>query len=197
MSVIWLPSAIIGTACALALFVLVRCKALVRSRDRVHETWSAVGVHLRQRANLICHLVEVVGGCEAQERRIFDRIARARTALQHVNGAADAGPANDMMTTALRRALEVAEHHPQPRPSRGFKTLRNDICDTEEQIAFACRRYNGNVLDYNTRIETYPEAFFAHAFNFMPYELFEVSEERGVQREARSVPALCQVSIVN
>ena len=177
MSVIWLPSVIVGTACALALFVLVRYNALLRSRNRVHEAWSAVDVQLRHRSTVIADVVEVVRGYAAHERRDSDQIARARAALQQASRAADAGPANDLINAALGRVLAVAEHHPQLRASHSFVSLGNDLRAIEETLAFARERYNRNVLDYNTRIETYPEAFFAHAFNFMPDDLFEVAEE--------------------
>jgi len=154
MSVLWLPSVIIGTACVLALFVLVRYNALLRSRSRVHEAWSAVDVQLRCRSRLIANVVEAVRGYAAHERRVFDRI-----------------------TAALGRVLAVAEDHPQLRASHSFMSLGNDLHAIEEKLAFARERYNRNVLDYNTRIETYPEAFFAHAFNFMPDDLFEVADE--------------------
>jgi len=65
MSVLWLPSVIIGTACVLALFVLVRYNALLRSRSRVHEAWSAVDVQLRCRSRLIANVVEAVRGYAA------------------------------------------------------------------------------------------------------------------------------------
>lgn len=177
MSVLWLPCVIIGTACVLALFVLVRYNALLRSRSRVHQAWSAIDVQLRCRSSLIANVVEAVRGYAAHERRVFDQIARARTALQQASRAADAGPANDLITAALGRVLAVAEHHPQLRASHSFMSLGNDLHAIEEKLAFARERYNRNVLDYNTRIETYPEAFFAHAFNFMPDDLFEVADE--------------------
>jgi hypothetical protein len=118
MAVLWLPSVITGIACVPALFVLVRYKALVRSRNRVHEAWSAFESQLRQRASLI------------------------------------------------------------PR-----------VVDIDQAIAFARERYNRNVLDYNRRIEIYPEAFFAHAFNFMPYDLFEVGEQAQGEPRASYPPA--------
>jgi LemA protein len=189
MSVLWLPSVIIGTACVLALFVLVRYNALVGSRNRVHEAWLAVDAQLRHRSNLIPIVVEAVRGYAAHERRVFDQIARARLTLQQASRAADAGPANDLMTAALGRVLAVAEQYPQLRASHSFTSLGNDLRAIEEQIAFARERYNRNVLDYNRRVETYPEAFFAHAFNFMPDDLFEVAEEAHGALRASYPPA--------
>ena len=40
----------------------------------------------------------------------------------------------------------------------------------EEKIARARAAHDRDVLDFNARIETYPDAFFAHALNLMPVE---------------------------
>jgi len=173
---LWLPAAIVGGSCLLALFVLARYSALVRSRNRMQEAWSGIDVQLRQRASLIPNVVEAVRGYAAHEREVFEQVARARGVLQQATGAADAGAANELVTAALGRVLAVAEHYPQLRASDRFMGLRHDLRDIEEKIAFARQFYNRNVLDYNTRVETYPDAFFAHAFNFMPADFFEAPD---------------------
>jgi LemA protein len=189
MSPFWLPIVIVGGSCLLALFVLARYNALVKSRNRVHEAWSGIDVQLCQRASLIPHVVAAVRGYAAHERKVFEQVARASGALQQASGAANAGAANDMVTSALGRVLAVAENYPQLRASENFMTLRHDLRDIEEKIAFARQFYNRNVLDYNTRIETYPDAFFAHAFNFMPADLFEASDAARVDVRVSFPPA--------
>jgi LemA protein len=71
----------------------------------------------------------------------------------------------------------VAENYPQLRASESFIALRNDLSETEEKIAFARQFYNRNVLDYNTRLETYPDAIIASNFDFTPAEFFEAEAE--------------------
>ena len=58
-----------------------------------------------------------------------------------------------------------------------FLTLREDVRHAEEKIAFARQFYNRNVLDYNTRIATYPDAALAGHFGFAPAEFFETDAE--------------------
>ena len=77
----------------------------------------------------------------------------------------------------------VAENYPQLRASENFIALRNDLTEIEEKIAYARQFYNRNVLDYNTRLETYPDAIIASHFDFAPAEFFE--GEPDVRSEVR------------
>ena len=102
VSPLWLPVVIIGFACLVASFGLIRYHALIRMCNRVQEDRCRIDALLRERANLL--------GSDDAQRMIEEKISRARAA------------------------------------------------------------YDREVLDFNTRIETYPDAFFAHALNLMPVE---------------------------
>ena len=78
-----------------------------------------------------------------------------------------------MLTQALGHVFAVSEAYPQLHASENFMSLRSDLRDVEEKIAFARQFYNRNVLDYNTRIDTYPDALIAHNFDLAPAEFFE------------------------
>ncbi|HEY3044305.1 MAG TPA: LemA family protein [Vicinamibacterales bacterium] len=155
------------------LIVFNRFNTLVRSQKRVQEAWAGIDVQLRQRASLIPNLVEAIRGYAEHEREVYEEVARARGALQKAGTAGQAGTANNLLTQALGHVFAVAEAYPQLHASENFMSLRSDLRDVEEKIAFARQFYNRNVLDYNTRIDTYPDAFIAHNFDFAPAEFFE------------------------
>jgi LemA protein len=159
------------------LFVFSRFNTLVRSQQRVQEAWSGIDVQLRQRASLIPNLVEAIRGYAEHEREVFEEVARARGALQKAGSAGQAGAANNLLTQALGHVFAVAEAYPQLHASENFMSLRTDLRDLEAKIAFARQFYNRNVLDYNTRIETYPDALIARNFNFTPAEFFETDDD--------------------
>ena len=155
------------------LIVFSRFNALVRSQKRVQEAWAGIDVQLRQRASLIPNLVEAIRGYAEHERDVFEEVARARGALQQAGSAGQAGAANTLLTQALGHVFAVAEAYPQLHASENFMSLRSDLRDVEEKIAYARQFYNRNVLDYNTRIDTYPDALIARNFDFAPAEFFE------------------------
>ena len=159
------------------LLVFSRFNTLVRSQKRVQEAWSGIDVQLRQRASLIPNLVEAIRGYAEHEREVFEEVARARGALQKAGSAGQAGAANSLLTQALGHVFAVAEAYPQLHASEAFMSLRTDLRDLEAKIGFARQFYNRNVLDYNTRIETYPDALIARNFDFAPAEFFEADDD--------------------
>jgi LemA protein len=161
----------------LVLIVFSRFNTLVRSQKRVQEAWAGIDVQLRQRASLIPNLVEAVRGYADHEREVFEEVARARGALQRAGTAGQSGAANTLLTQALGHVFAVAEAYPQLRGSETFMGLRGDLRDIEEKIAFARQFYNRNVLDYNTRLETYPDALIGRNFGFTPAEFFAADDD--------------------
>jgi LemA protein len=155
------------------LIVFSRFNTLVRSQKRVQEAWAGIDVQLRQRASLIPNLVEAIRGYGEHEREVFEEVSRARGAVQKASNAGQAGAANTLLTQALGHVFAVAEAYPQLHASENFLGLRSDLRDVEAKIAFARQFYNRNVLDYNTRVDTYPDALIARNFGFAPAEFFE------------------------
>ena len=169
----FMASAFVLALIGSVLIVFSRFNTLVRSQKRVQEAWAGIDVQLRQRASLIPNLVEAIRGYAEHEREVFEEVARARGALQQAGNAGQAGAANNLLTQALGHVFAVAEAYPQLHASENFMSLRGDLRDVEEKIAFARQFYNRNVLDYNTRIDTYPDVLIARNFDFAPSEFFE------------------------
>jgi LemA protein len=172
----WLPIGLVALLTFVVVWTFSRYNGLVRSRKRVDEAWSGIDVQLRRRASLVPNLVETVKGYAAHERELFEEVTRARGAVQKAGNAGQAADANDLLSQAMVRVFAVVENYPQLRASENFMSLRADLSDVEEKIAFARQFYNRNVLDYNTRLETYPDAVFARQFNFAPAEFFAADE---------------------
>jgi LemA protein len=159
------------------LWVIAVYNKLVRGRNRVREAWSGIDVQLRRRASLVPNLVESVKGYAAHERTVFEEVTRARGALQQASGAAAAAGANTALSQALSHLFAVAEAYPQLRASESFTGLQRDLGDAEDKVAFARQFYNRNVLDFNTRVESFPGNLIAGALGFLPAEYFETSGE--------------------
>jgi LemA protein len=162
---------------ALLLWVIVVYNNLVRGRNRVREAWSGIDVQLRRRGSLVPNLVETVRGYATHERGVFEEVARARSALQQAGGAAAAASANTALSQALGHLFAVVEAYPQLRASESFTSLQRDLGDVEDKIAFARQFYNRNVLEFNTRAETFPGNLVASTLGFSPAEFFESTDD--------------------
>ena len=172
MSPAWMSLTLVAALAAFVLLVFSHYNSLIRSQKRTQEAWSGIDVQLRRRASLVPNLVETVRGYAEHERDVFEQVAIARGAMQKADGAGQTANASTLLTQALGHLFAVVENYPQLRASDNFLTLREDLRDTEEKIAYARQFYNRNVLDYNTRIDTYPDALLAKQFGFAPAEFF-------------------------
>jgi LemA protein len=170
--------------------MLHRYNGLVRAQKRVQEAWSSVDVQLKRRNSLLPNLVETVKGYAAHERDVFEEVARARSAWQSAATAGQTASADSALTTALGRLLAVVESYPQLHASDNFMGLRADLSAAEEKIAFARQFYNRNVLDYNTRLGTFPDSIVGILFAFQAAEFFEAEpKNRGDLRVSFSTTA--------
>jgi LemA protein len=152
-------------------FVSIR-NELVTKKESVNAAWSQVDVALQRRADLIPNLVETVKGYAQQEQTVFGDIAKARSALLSAGTPADKIAANQQLDGALGRLLVIVENYPQLKSNENFLRLQDELAGTENRIAVERKRYNDNLLDYNTYIQQFPHNIFAGWAGFKPNDAY-------------------------
>jgi LemA protein len=174
--VIIVLAVLLGVVLLFGLWLLSVYNGLIRSRVRTREAYSGIDVQLKRRMSLIPNLVETVKGYAAHERETLENVTRARAQLERAGTPAAAAQADNALTQTLRSLFAVAENYPQLKANENFLQLQSELSDTEEKIAFARQFYNRNVMDFNTRIEVFPNVIIAGMFNFEAFEFFEAEE---------------------
>ena len=159
------------------LFTLYLYNTLISARLRVKEAFSQIDVQLKRRTDLIPNLIETVKGYAKHEKETFTKVTELRTSLMHAKTPEKKAEVNNMLTDALKTIFAVAENYPQLRASENFKALQEELEDTENKIAYSRQFYNSNVLDYNTKLQVFPNVIFARILNFKPAEFFGTTEE--------------------
>ncbi len=167
---------VLGVVVLIALYAIATYNGMVRGRNKVDEGWSGIDVQLKRRHDLIGNLVETVKGYASHEKEVFEKVSAARSQAMQATGPAAAGAAEGALGGALRGLLAVAEAYPQLRAAESFTALQQELTNTEDQVAAARRIYNGNVQDYNTRIQVFPGSIFAGMFHFARREFFEIED---------------------
>ena len=147
--------------------------SLIRSRNRVKESWSDINVQLRRRHDLIPNLVETVKGYAAHEQRVLEEVIKARTEAVTAGGMAEKAQAENQLTDALKHLFALSEAYPNLRASENFAKLQDELSDTENKIQAARRFYNSNVMHYNTTLEQFPTNFISSMFDFTREEYFQ------------------------
>ncbi|MBI4128261.1 MAG: LemA family protein [Parcubacteria group bacterium] len=168
---------LLAIAVLLVLWVIGAFNGLVMLRNRVQEAWSDIEVQLKRRYDLIPNLVETVKGYARHEEGVFTKVTEARVKAMGASGAHDKAIAENMLAGALKSLFAVAENYPELKASQNFLELQRELSDTENKIQAARRFYNGNVRDFNTRIEIFPTNLIANMFRFEKREFFELENE--------------------
>ncbi|OGN02572.1 MAG: hypothetical protein A2651_00115 [Candidatus Yanofskybacteria bacterium RIFCSPHIGHO2_01_FULL_42_12] len=154
--------------------------ALVRSRNRVKESWSDIDVQLKRRYDLIPNLVETVKGYAAHESQVLENVIKARSAAMGLSaqaGVKEHSQAENMLSGALKSLFALSEAYPQLRAVESFTKLQDELTDTENKIQAARRFYNTNILTLNTQVEQFPTNIVANIYGFKKADFFELNEE--------------------
>ncbi|MFA6047338.1 MAG: LemA family protein [Parcubacteria group bacterium] len=166
----------------LVIGIIFMYNGLVRLKNRVDEAWSDIDVQLKRRHDLIPNLVNTVKGYAAHEKDVFEKVTQARAAAMGAGTAEAKGQAENMLSGALKSLFAIAEAYPDLKANQNFLELQRELTDTEDKIMAARRFYNGNVRDFNTKIQVFPTNIFAGMLNFTKRDFFqaEASEKEVV-----------------
>jgi LemA protein len=162
---------------AIVLWAISVYNGLIKLKNRTDEAWSDIDVQLKRRYNLIPNLVETVKGYATHERELFEKVTKARSAAMNAGTIKEHGQTENMLSGALKSLFAVAENYPDLKASQNFMELQKELSDTENKIQAARRFYNGNVRDFNIKIQTFPNNVIAGALKFTDREFFEIEEE--------------------
>jgi LemA protein len=172
-----------GVVLLLILWVAFMYNALVRGRNHCDEAWSGIDTELKRRYDLIPNLVSTVKGYAAHERETLEQVTQARNAAVASQGSpASQAKDENVLVDSLKRLLAVVESYPDLKANQNFLKLQQELVNTEDRIQRARRFYNGNVRDYNNRVQVIPSALIARPFGFKEREFFEI--ESAVERQA-------------
>ncbi|TSC81827.1 MAG: LemA protein [Parcubacteria group bacterium Gr01-1014_20] len=162
------------------IWLILAYNGFVRLNNRVKEAWSDIEVQLKRRYDLIPNIVESVKGYAGHEKGVFEKVTEARTRAMNADASGDPkaiAQAENMLSGALKTLFAVSENYPSLRATENFQKLQDELSDTENKIQASRRFYNGNVRDFNTKVETFPSNLIAGMFHFTTKEFFDIDEK--------------------
>jgi LemA protein len=173
--VLWI---VLGVVALLLIAGIISYNRFVAQRNLIRNAFANIDTELRRRYDLIPNLVETVRGYAAHERETLEAVIQARNAAAATAGQSPAAQAQaeGPFVAALRQLFAVAEQYPTLRANENFLALQAELSNTEDRLQASRRFYNGNVQDYNRRVESFPSNIIAGMFNFKQEEFFEIEE---------------------
>ena len=170
---------VVAVVILVVIWLVLTYNGLVTARNRTQEAWSEIDVELKRRHDLIPNLVNTVQGYVGHERGTLEAVTNARAnavAAGATGDAAKIGQAENMLSQSLRSLFAVTENYPDLKAIAAFTNLQETLTATEDKIEFSRRFYNGNVRDYNIKLQTLPTSMIAGALGFKPFAFFQADE---------------------
>jgi len=149
---------------------------IIRTENRIDNSWAQIDVQLRRRAELIPNLMETVKGYMKHEKEVLENVTKARTSLMNAKTPQKNIEADNMLTGALKTLFAVAENYPDLKANQNFLNLQDELTHTEDKIAYSRQHYNDTVLSFNNTIETFPGNFFARRMGKKTGEMLQIPE---------------------
>ena len=159
-----------------ALWAVMVYNGLITLKNRTDEAWSDIDVQLKRRYDLIPNVVETVKGYAAHEAGTFQKVTEARTAAMGAKTMAEHAQAENALSQTLKSLFAVAEAYPELKANTNFLHLQQELADTEDKIQAARRFYNGNVRDFNIKLQVFPTNMVGGALGFAKRDFFEIVE---------------------
>src|SRR5712692_1547056 len=172
-----------GTWIVIAIVVLVLLwlvftyNGLIAARNRTQEAWSEIDVELKRRHDLIPNLMNTVQGYMGHERGTLEAVTNARAGAVAAGATGDPAKIGAAENILSQRSLfAVSENYPDLKAISAFTNLQETLTATEDKIEFSRRFYNGNVRDYNIKLQTLPTSLIAGALGFKAFGFFQADE---------------------
>ena len=157
------------------LYLMGAYNGLVKLRNKIESAFAQIDVQLNRRHDLIPNLVETVKGYATHERTTLEAVTVARSRAMGSDGnAAQQSSDENVLVGALKSLLAVSEAYPDLLANQHFAELQHELTVTENRIQAARRIFNGNVRDYNTRVESVPSNLIARLCHLHRRSYFEI-----------------------
>lgn len=172
---------VLGVLVVVILAIIGMYNSLIRLKNRVEEAWSDIDVQLKRRYDLIPNLIETVKGYAKHEEGTLTRVTEARNQAMAAQAGGDPkaqAEAENMLSSTLKSIFALSENYPDLKANQNFLELQRELSDTENKIQASRRFYNGNVRDFNTKIEVFPTNMIAGMLKFTKKEFFEIEDTK-------------------
>lgn len=170
---------ILAILAIIAFWLIAVYNGLIKLKNQTKESWSDIDVQLKRRHDLIPNLIETVKGYAKHEQETLKQVIDARNmALQAQTGSMqDKQNAENMLSQTLKSIFALSESYPDLKANQNFLQLQDELSDTENKIQASRRFYNGNVRDFNTKLEVFPTNIIGNMLGFKNYEFFSATED--------------------
>ena len=156
------------------LLVVINYNKIIKQKNKVKESFSLIDVQLKLRFDLIPNLVTIVKKYAKHEKEVLTEVTKLRKLAVECEDEQERLDYANKLVPQMKNLIAIAEGYPELTSQRLFKSLMEQISDTEDRIAASRRIYDSNVTKYNTTIESFPCNVIAFIFDQKRETLFRI-----------------------
>lgn len=162
---------------ALLAWAVLVFNRLVRLRNQTRTAWADIDVQLQRRHDLVPQLVAAVQGYVSHEAATLTAVTELRGQAMALKRPGEVGVVEAQLGQALGRLVALREAYPELKANQNFAQLQRELVDTEEQLQYARRFYNGAVRDYTDGRQRFPDLLVAGAAGFDGIDFFQAEAD--------------------
>lgn len=145
-------------------------------KQRADLGWSRVNSQLMRRGELVPELMPTLQEHLQQEPEVVDGLDRAYAELRRAQTEQQTILANEELTHAISRLLNVAKNYRNLLADQNFLRLIDEIEGAQNRFIMERIRYNKRVNEYNESLERSPTRLVAGWLGFSPAIPYNVLE---------------------
>lgn len=173
-----------GLALIVAIFFVVQYNSIIRIKNKVAESFSAIDTVLQNRYNIIPNLVEIVKQYASHEKDILDNVSKMRSELLSNTGkwSTDRFEKENQLQAGLKSIFAIGENYPDLKASANFLELQTQWSEIEDRLQGARRAYNAAVKLFRDKKEMFPSNIIAAMMKLPTYDMFKAEAAAKVEK---------------
>lgn len=165
-SVDFILASLIAPAFLLVLMSVIMYNDLVFLKRRCDRNWANIQISLKKRSTLLPRIETVVKANMEHEASLQEHLAELRTSSSNAQTVDDLDKYIAIEHRAINKLLVTLEAYPDLKSGKVVMDFTRRIIKLENEIALIRQGFNDSVMQYNTRIATFPDNLFARPFGF-------------------------------
>ena len=162
---------------AVVTFLVRTYNQIVITRNNVDKSFSNIDVILKQRADEVPNLVEVVKATALYENTTLKQLVKLRAEYFQTEKTNDKVKIAGEIDRKFQSFLVSMENYPELKATQSFLNLQKRLTDLENMISDRREYFNESVNLYNTGIQVFPDMIFALMMNYKKMEMLNFSEK--------------------
>lgn len=149
---------------------------LAYKHTAVEAARSNIDIQLQRRADLIPSLTETLRQYAEHETEVIDHLTNAYLQALEAYHVTELADADQEINAALSELTSALAKYPELTNSQMYIGMMDELAGTENRISYYRGEYNDAVLDYNNKLNSFPEFLFAGMLNYQKEDFFHTTK---------------------